>query len=152
MPLTPDLTRRVINVHWGGDAIVVFVDRQNIARSTYNIVEGKATLLEAFPISIDVDTTTAVAYKVQRDAGEFMQTTAPSFNDGGLFTKVGHAIFVFVFAIGASIDGGLARAKVGASLAYESAIKEYSGDQPAEKADPPGLLWSVGSEPCTCFA
>lgn len=141
-PYRLDPFQNIVNVNWGRDVIVAFIDDISSMVSTFTPVPDKSKLLLSsfvLPLSGGM----ASFYKVSANIGEFMHTSAPP-QGGDFFGIVGHRFYAVAFAISGSIDDSLAKAKIGADLVLLAIDQEYNGIQNGAKADPPGLIWSVG--------
>jgi hypothetical protein len=161
-PWRLDPLQNIVNISWGIDVIVVFVsaspfDDQPDATytpkqdanangagtdtakakylSSWNTLSSSNGVMPGFP---------STAYRVSSNAGEFMTSVAPDFED---VPGLGFWIDCFVFAVdGSSKDSGLQRAIDGTHL-IESAIyltghTSGEGELDSDMA-PPGLLWAV---------
>jgi hypothetical protein len=146
-PYSQDVLTRIINVQWGGEVIVVFVDVSafdDAPAAGHEPIEDKATFLSSWRTPYQEagfqPGYQSTAYSVSTGAGEFIKLTAPIFSDG----PIGFYNDVFVFANDGNIDASLARAIAGTKLIMPAIylIDHSESDLPYEMA-PPGLLWSV---------
>lgn len=153
-PVRLDPLQWIVNVNWGGDVIVVFIDNSVFElqpAASYDVVENKAELLSEWNTAYQQagfqPGLPSRAYKVSTGAGEFIKTTVPSLplaDD----QKLGMHIVCCAFATGAQGtkgDGGLQRAIDGTKKIIPAIYMMFhteESDIPFDMA-PPGLLWLV---------
>ena len=145
-----DILTNIVNVQWGGDLTVVFMevspfDPQPVFEYTLKqddvTSEDKATFLGSWmtpSYSTDPAPFKNTAYKVKSGAGVFITSKAP-----GLPTDIdfnGTWLNVLVFAKGIGLEEVKDATKLMAPALY--IVNASNADLPAKIA-PPGLLWGV---------